>query len=146
MYRSPPCRHCGSTAADSICGACGLWICANCQDRGVCQQTRAAWTGACKRCGALYPDEQRRDVLDDGDGQVLCSRCGSGFRLRRLSLVEGHVAERLLASQLTCERCSAVLDRLQLFVLEDRWVGPRRTQRIYHLLCSCGSTLSSFAD
>ena len=139
MYREQICGHCGRNPSARFCDACGLWICQECSAKG-CGLDTAAWTGRCKRCDTAYPDEQRRDVLDDGDGQLLCSRCGSGFRLRRLSLLDSEIATRLLASPMSCDVCPGPSERARqrLFVLEDHWVSRKRTQRICHLLCCCG--------
>ena len=146
MYRSMICGHCRMEAATAECRICGLWICPACLERG-CDQTQAAWTGECRTCHIPYPDEQRRDVLERGDGQVTCRRCGSSFRLRRLELLESRaVVSSLLAELLPCDRCGRRFDAEQrqlLLVLHDRWRTRSRCQTIFHLLCSCGRTLAS---
>jgi hypothetical protein len=145
MYRAQICGHCGRNPSDSLCSACGLWICRECGAKG-CALSAAAWTGRCKRCDTAYPDEQRRDVLDDGDGDVVCSRCGSRFRVRRLALLDPVVVHALTESSESCDTCgrtAAARDRDRLLVLHDRWEGRSGVQTIYHLLCVCGATLAT---
>jgi DNA-directed RNA polymerase subunit RPC12/RpoP len=140
-FRASLCGHCRRAGAVGACAGCGLWACAACAAR-PCREGRAAWTGRCRDCGELYPDAQRRDVLDDGDGLVACPRCGWTRRLCRRSLVPRDVAAALTADPGGCATCGYVVadpdDHLVLHV-------PAGGQALYHLLCRCGDTLASRA-
>jgi hypothetical protein len=87
-------------------------------------------------------------VLDDGDGEVLCARCGSRYRLRRLSRLDRTARAALLlaaAEPCPCGASYTADERGALLVLEDRWERDGRTQALYHALCACGRTLASHA-
>ena len=146
MYRSPTCGHCRVEPSQIVCPSCGLWICAGCAETG-CSQNHTAWTGACRTCGTPYADAQRRDVLDDGDGEVVCAACGSRYRMQQLRRVEGpEIVTSLVASAEPCAACGRTFDaaaRELLLVQHDQWEGRSGTQDIFHLLCTCGQTLAT---
>lgn len=145
-YRSPACAHCRIAAAVDQCEVCGLWICPACRARG-CERGRLSWTGECRGCGAPYPDDQRRDVVEDGDGELVCHKCGSSYRLRRLRLIEeSGVVNALRAGLEPCEVCGHADEPQDLLVLHDRAWGRRGgSQALYHLLCVCGRVRASTA-
>lgn len=138
-FRASVCGHCRRVEANRACNGCGLWTCAACAGRG-CGAERTAWTGRCRTCGALYPDDQRRDVLDDGDGEVRCASCGWIRRLRRLDLVVDPTITAALTASPPCASCghSPAAELLVLHVQAD-------AQTLYHLICRCGQTLGSAA-
>jgi hypothetical protein len=142
-FRESVCSHCRRAPAADACAGCGLWTCAACAPR--CRVGRVAWTGRCRGCGELYPDEQRRDVVDDGDGEICCPRCGWVRRLRRLDRLRDPVAAAALAragAGAACAECARPAGDLgELLVLHV----PADQQTLYHLLCRCGATLASAA-
>lgn len=144
MYRSSLCGHCRDVPSGEVCEVCGLFVCPGCQARG-CGQDADAWTGSCGACGRAFPDDQRRDVLEDGEGEVACRSCGWTYRLRRLDRVgDPRVAAALRAVAAECGGCGDRPEQRALgahFVLHD--LVP--TQVLYHLLCRCGRPLASEA-
>jgi hypothetical protein len=81
-------------------------------------------------------------VLDDGDGEVCCPRCGWVRRLRRLDQVRDAVAAITLRRVSACAACARLPGDLdELLVLHV----PAGDQTLFHLLCRCGATLASAA-
>jgi hypothetical protein len=139
MFRAGICVHCRHEPAARECASCGLWTCATCAALR-CGSDHEAWTGRCRDCQSLFPAEQRRDVLEDGDGEVCCPKCGWHRRLCRLALVRPDVVATLDAA-VSCNRCSRRHDPTINLVLH----APAGDQILYHLLCECGATLASTA-